>query len=135
VGELVELHGRYRVVKGWLIAAALVLGLAGFGVYHHVTGARFEVQMTPLDPLGFHIEIMNVGGRASYASCQATALDASGRVIFRSHVPTHVGADTYLEPGETWRSDERLPGELVTRAIARFEATCSSIDYHGHPPI
>jgi len=84
-------------VKGWLVVvAAVFLGLAGFGLYHHVTGARFEVQMTPLDPLGYHIEIRNVGGRASYASCQATAFDASGRVIFTAHVPTHVGGDPYL---------------------------------------
>ena len=123
-------------MKGWLVVvAAPLLGLAGFGVHHHMTGARFEVQMTPLDPLGHHIEIRNVGGRASYASCQAPALDPSGRVNFTSHVPAHVGGGPYLEPGETWRSDERLPGEWVTRLIARFEATCSSIYYHGHPPV
>jgi hypothetical protein len=123
-------------VKAWLmVVAALVLGLAGFGIYHHVTGARFEVQMNPLDPLGYHIEIRNVGGRASYVTCQATAFDPSGRVIFTNHVPFHVGPGPYLEPGQTYRSDERIPGELVTRPIVRFEATCSSIDYHGNPPI
>ena len=123
-------------MKGWLVVvAALVLGLAGFGIYHHVTGARFEVQMTPLDPLGYHIEIRNVGTRPSYVRCQATAFDASGREIFTEPAPPGLGAGPYLEPGETYRSDERIPGELVIRPIARFEAICSSIDYHGNPPI
>jgi hypothetical protein len=123
------------VVKGWLVVvAALALGLAGFGVYHHVTGARFEVQMTPLDPLGYHIEIRNVGGRASFVICQATAFDAAGREIFTEPAPAHPGPGPFLEPGETYRSDERIPGELVTRPIARFAATCSSVDYHGQLP-
>ena len=123
-------------MKGWLaVVAVLLLGLAGFGIYHHVTGARFEVQMTPLDPLGYHIEIRNVGTRPSYVRCQATAFDAAGREIFTEPAPPGLGAGPYLEPGETYRSDERIPGALVIRPIARFEAICSSIDYHGNPPI
>ena len=118
-----------------LIGAVAAAGLTTFGVYHHVTGARFETRMTPLGPLGYQIVIRNVGHRDSYATCRASAYSLKGRKIFTHYIPVGIPAGPYIAAGATLQWDGQLPGEWVTDSIASFSAVCSSIDYHGNPPV
>jgi hypothetical protein len=123
-------------MKRLLVAGAIAgAALAACGVYHHATGARFETRMTPLGPLGYHIEIRNVGHRDSFATCRASAFNSSGKKVFTHFIGVTFPAGPFIEAGATFARDGDLPPEWVTESIEGFNARCSPIDYHGNPPI